>query len=315
MQVETTLLHKVISLSLFGIFLYTSTYLANGVTYVSAANDNPSITIAFVGNTSPRWGIDSVGVIGITKNADLGDYIVNVDWGDGTQSRGIPISSDNGKWGPVYHTYSSSAIKSNPHKLTALLRTKHDLKTDEAYNNDDPLIHSEVYAVEVQRHGTLLSIDLPNSNRITNKNDGFLLATLVDKENISKGISKSLVQLVDATNERKIMGVTNDSGKAKIPVQQYLIKSDSMNEGEGWRNVRLKYPGDFKYEGSYAVLDTGRIQGINDNGIRVSNFLNIFLKIISESIQTFIIGLSIGAVVWLTFNGIVRRRITAKINK
>ena len=29
-------------------------------------NDNPSITIAFVGDTSPRWGIDSVGVVGIT---------------------------------------------------------------------------------------------------------------------------------------------------------------------------------------------------------------------------------------------------------
>ena len=199
--------------------------------------------------------------------------------------------------------------------MTALLRSKHDLKTDEVNNNDDQLIHSEVYVVEVQRHGTLLSIDLPNSNRITNKNDGFLLATLVDKENTSEGISKSPIQLVDATNERKITGVTNDSGQAKIPIQQYLIKSDSMNEGDSWRNVRLKYPGDFKYEGSYAVLDTGRIQGINDNSIRVSNFLNIFLKIISESIQTFIIGLSIGAVVWLTMNGIVRRRITAKINK
>lgn len=313
LHVEPVLSHKVVFLSLFGFSLLVLGYLVNGVIEVSAKSI-PSITIAFVGNTSPRWGIDQVGVIGVTKHAHLRDYQVDVDWGDGSQSQGIPITSSNGKWGPIYHIYSASASKSNPHKLTALLRSTNNLKIYEANSDESHSIHSETYAIEVQRHGSVISIDRHIGPNIKNKSDGFLSTTLVDKEDLNDGISKSLIQLVDATNGRRITAVTNHSGKAVIPIQQYRTYSNSTNPVNSLKNVQLKYAGDFMYEGSSILLDLGSLQVVNDKNIRNMNSIDTFQNTISEFIRTFIMGLSIAAVVWLTMNGIARKYNRTSIN-
>jgi phospholipase C len=81
-------------------------------------NAGPSVAINSVNNTSPIWGRSTVSVSGNAFNALSGDT-VTVSWGDNTNSTGIPISSNS--WGPIVHTYSSSAIASNPNQVTAKL--------------------------------------------------------------------------------------------------------------------------------------------------------------------------------------------------
>ena len=304
---------KVIVILLFGFYLLVLAYLANWVIEVSAKSI-PSITIALIANTSPRWAIDKVGVIGVTEHAHSRDYQIDVDWGDGIQSLGIPITSSDGKWGPVYHVYSASASSSNPQKLTAFLRSTNNLNIYEAGSLESHNIHSETYAIEVQRHGSVISADRNIGPNIMNKPDGFLSTTLVDKEDLKNGISKSLIQLVDATNGERITAITNHSGKAVIPIQQYITNSNSMNNNNSPKNLQLKYAGDSMYEGSSILLNSDNLQVVSDNAIRNSNYIDTIQKPIYEFTRTFIIGLSIGAGIWLTINGIARKYIRTSVN-
>jgi hypothetical protein len=313
LHVKQILPDKVIVILLFGFSLLVLAYLVNGVIEVSAKSV-PSITIALIANTSPRWGIDEVGVIGVTEHAHSRDYQIDVDWGDGIQSLGIPITSSDGKWGPVYHVYTASASSSNPQKLTAFLRSTNNFIYEAGSLETSHNIHSETYAIEVQRHGSVISADRNIGPNILNKSDGFLSTTLVDKEDLNNGISKSLIQLVDATNGKRITAITNHSGKAVIPIQQYITNSNSMNNNNSPKNLQLKYAGDSMYEGSSILLNSDSLQVVSDNAIRNSNYIDTIQKPIYEFTKTFIIGLSMGAGVWLTMNGIARKYIRTSIH-
>ena len=129
---------------------------------------------------------------------------------------------------------------------------------------------------------------------IMNKSDGFLSTTLVDKEDLNNGISKSLIQLVDATNGRRTTAVTNHSGKAVIPIQQYITYSNSTNHVNSLKNVQLKYAGDSMYEGSSILLDLGSFKLLMTRIFEIGIILIQFQNTISEFIRTFIMGLSIG---------------------
>src|SRR5690242_5668592 len=83
-----------------------------------------------------------------------------------------------------------------PQKLTAFLRSTNNLNIYQAGSLESQSIHSETYAIEVQRHGSVISADRNNGPNIMNNSDGFLSTTLVDKEDLNNGISKSLIQLV-----------------------------------------------------------------------------------------------------------------------
>jgi len=313
LHVKQILPDKAIVILLFGFSLLVLAYLVNGVIEVSAKSI-PSITIALIANTSPRWAIDEIGVIGVTEHAHSKDYQIDVDWGDGIQSLGIPITSSDGKWGPVYHVYSASTSSSNPQKLTAFLRSTNNLNIYEAGSLESHNIHSETYAVEVQRHGSVISADRNIGPNIMNKSDGFLSTTLVDKEDLKNGISKSLIQLVDATNGERITAITNHSGKAVIPIQQYITNSNSMNNNNSPKNLQLKYAGDSMYEGSSILLNSDNLQVVSDNAIRNSNYIDTIQKTIYEFTRTFIVGLSFGAGIWLTINGIARKYIRTSVN-
>jgi hypothetical protein len=130
----------------------------------------PSIIIAFVGNITPRYSIDSVSVAGITANAGDG-YTVTVDWGDGTnlQSKEIPISS-GGKWGPVYHKYNSAAVNSNPHLIVAILEPQSSADINLYHPDPVSIIKSEPYSINVQKKVAFPLSDL-TSNNIIGSND------------------------------------------------------------------------------------------------------------------------------------------------
>ena len=313
LHVKQILPDKVIVILLFGLSLLVLAYRVNGAIEVSAKSV-PSITIALIANTSPRWGIDEVGVIGVTEHAHSKDYQIDVDWGDGIQSLGIPITSSDGKWGPVYHVYSASASSSNPQKLTAFLRSTNNLNIYGAGSLESHNIHSETYAIEVLRHGSVISADRNIGPNFMNKSDGFLSTTLVDKEDLNNGISKSLIQLVDATNGERITAITNHIGKAVIPIQQYITNSNSMNNNNSPKNLKLIYAGDSMYEGSSILLNSDSLQVVGDNAFRNSNYIDTVQKPIYEFTRTFIIGLSIGAGIWLTINGIARKYIRTSVN-
>ncbi len=113
-------------------------------------NTTPSVSISSVNNTSPVWG-KTVSVSGNTTNAASGDT-VTVSWGDNTNSTGIPISGNS--WGPVVHTYSSSATASNPNQVTAKLIA----------SNNSVRATSTSTSVTVQKHtSTFWSINVPTS--------------------------------------------------------------------------------------------------------------------------------------------------------
>src|SRR4029079_502758 len=116
----------------------------------------------------------------------------------------------------------------------------------------------------------------------------------------------SLIQLVDATNGERITAITNHSGKAVIPIQQYT-NSNSMNNKNSSKNFKLIYAGDSMYDGSSILLNSDSLQVVSDKAIRNSNHIDTIQKPIYEFTRTFIIGLSIGAGIWLTINGIARK--------
>jgi len=219
--------------------------------------------------------------------------------------------------GDMYLVYSASASSSNPQKLTAFLRSTNNLNIYQAGSLESRNIHSETYAIEVQRHGSVISADRNIGPNIMNKSDGFLSTTLVDKEDLNNGISKSLIQLVDATNGERITAITNHSGKAVIPIQQYITNSNSMNNNNNnnsSKNLKLIYAGDSMYDGSSILLNSDSLQVVSDNAIRNSNYIDTIQKPIYEFTRTFIIGLSIGAGIWLTINGIARKFIRTSVN-
>src|SRR5919197_1960769 len=157
---------KVPAIILLVVYLLVVVFILPKTVWAQESTATPSITIAFVGNITPRDSIDLVSVAGITANAGDG-YTVTVDWGDGTnlQSKEIPISS-GGKWGPVYHKYNSAAVNSNPHLIVAMLEPP-SLTGINLYHPDPvSIIKSEPYSINVQKKVAFPLSDLTSNNNI-----------------------------------------------------------------------------------------------------------------------------------------------------
>jgi len=105
-----------------------------------------SVSVNSVPGTTPKWDIDSVEISGTLGNPAEGDS-VNVNWGDGTETEGIPISGC--AWGPVEHTYSASALASNPLEITAEL-------VDDT-GDQKAISHSP--EINVQKHSTNIELN------------------------------------------------------------------------------------------------------------------------------------------------------------
>jgi len=107
----------------------------------------PSVSIDSVSNTAPRWGVDAITASGSAAGYSVGDT-VTVNWGDGTTTTNTSISS-SGSWGPITHTYGSSAMSTNPNQIIATL-------IDD--NNGEVKATSSASSINVQKHSTILSI-------------------------------------------------------------------------------------------------------------------------------------------------------------
>ena len=102
----------------------------------------PTITLGSPSTTTPKFGYD-VTVSGTTTNAVGGDT-VTVNWGDGTTTPSIAISS--GLWGAVSHAYSAASIATNPHVISAeIIRATVSVAT------------SNTASITVLKHTTTLS--------------------------------------------------------------------------------------------------------------------------------------------------------------
>ena len=104
-----------------------------------------TITLDSISNTSPKWD-DEIEISGSAANA-AGSDTVTVDWGDDSETTGIDISGCS--WGPVSHTYTGSAIETNPNQLVATLVGSGGAEKDTSAISD----------VEVKPHATALSLD------------------------------------------------------------------------------------------------------------------------------------------------------------
>src|SRR5919202_3621985 len=165
---------KVPTIILLVVYLFVVLFMLPKTVWAqeSVTTTTPSITIAFVGNITPRDSIDLVSVAGITANAGVG-YSVTVDWGDGTnlQSKEIPISS-GGKWGPVYHKYDSAAVNSNPHPIVAMLEPPPSSADINLYHPDPvSIMKSEPYSINVQKKVAFPLSDLTSNNNNIGSND------------------------------------------------------------------------------------------------------------------------------------------------
>ena len=157
----------------------------------NASTITPHVTIAFVGNTSPMAGIDNVSVAGVATDSaasseNTEQKIVTLYWGDGTSSHSkitrIPSSSDEAKWGPLYHKYDSATAVSNPYAIIATM----DIPPSSFSNREFVQIRSEPYLINVQK--SPIKVSSPDSARSTNdiisKNDVILFKPISHLANI-----------------------------------------------------------------------------------------------------------------------------------
>ncbi len=104
-----------------------------------------AIVVNPLANTSPKWDTDQIDVSGSVANA--ADDTVTVDWGDGTQTEDVPILGCF--WGPVSHSYSSSAVDTNPNMLVARLIAADDTEKASSPGTE----------INVQKHSTTLVLN------------------------------------------------------------------------------------------------------------------------------------------------------------
>jgi hypothetical protein len=144
----------------FVMMIFVLIIVAGATAYVQAISNTtrattiPHVTIAFVGNTSPIAGIDRVSVVGIatydaaSSSMNTEQKIITVYWGDGTssQSKITKISSSNdGKWGPLYHKYDSTSASNH----YAIVAAASDVLSSSSSNKGIVQIKSEPYLINV----------------------------------------------------------------------------------------------------------------------------------------------------------------------
>jgi hypothetical protein len=136
-----------------------------------------TISIDNITTESPKWG-SLIEASGTVTNAIGGDT-VKIDWGDGTSTTDVPIS--NSTWGPVSHTYDSSAIATSPNLLVAKLIAS-DATTKAT---------SSTIEVNVQKHTTVLS--LASIASVKQGEDLLVTGSLVDLDDEDAGIGDKTV--------------------------------------------------------------------------------------------------------------------------
>jgi hypothetical protein len=171
----------------FVMMIFVLIIVAGATAYVQAISNTtrattiPHVTIAFVGNTSPIAGIDRVSVAGIatydaaSSSMNTEQKIITVYWGDGTssQSKITKISSSNdGKWGPLYHKYDSTSASNH----YAIVAAASDVLSSSSSNKGIVQIKSEPYLINVLK-GPITgytSDSLRNNIGFVPKNKGLL---------------------------------------------------------------------------------------------------------------------------------------------
>lgn len=120
----------------------------NTSTYQDVINlQNKGITLDYVSNTQPKWGIEKVVVSGTVSSSVPSGSTVTVDWGDGsTPTTGILITENS--WGPVDHIYNAGVISSDPSvEIIAIL-----------IDDESEVAKSNPVSVTVKKHATALSL-------------------------------------------------------------------------------------------------------------------------------------------------------------
>jgi hypothetical protein len=183
-----------------------------------------AISITSTSNLSPRWGVDTVSISGTTTNSVSSDS-VSVNWGDGSTTSGIAISS--GTWTSPTHTYSASAVGSRTIAAT-LGNSSMSVKAT-----------SNSVSVTVQRHATsaslvLSSTTIPAGSTITAS------GILVDSDAANAKISGSSITFTGTGAVNLASTITNGTGG-------YSSAGPSPNTvANGW-TVQAHYAGNASY--------------------------------------------------------------------
>ncbi len=211
------------------------TFISKFDSCLSSGSINP-ISVTTVNNTSPRWGVDTVLVAGSTYNDSTG-YTVTVNWGDGTSSTGIPITCH--QWGPILHTYGSTATTSNPNQLSATLFS----------NTNSTVVTSTAIPVTVQKHPTsITSLTLNSISVKWGKSYSVTNSLLTDLATGLPIAGKTITYGGNGTTGSP-KGITNSSGKITNPVT--ITAPGIYNVGKG--NIFAKFAGDSAYQLSAAA--------------------------------------------------------------
>jgi len=194
-------------------------------------NLQPAVAINSVNNTLPKWGVSHVSVSGNTTSAVASDT-VTVIWGDNTNSTGIHISGNS--WGPVVHTYPSSAIASNPNQITAKLIA----------SNNSVKATSTSTSVTVQKHITTLSTPTLSSASVKwGKTFNVTATTLTDSDASGVGISGETISFSGNGTTGTPSGTTTAGGGLITPV---TVTSPSIGHtGQG--QISATFAGDSNY--------------------------------------------------------------------
>jgi hypothetical protein len=154
------------------------------------------ISITSTSNLAPRWGVDTVSVSGTTANSVSSDT-VSVNWGDGSTTSGIIITS--GTWTSPLHTYPASAAGSR----TIIATLGNSSTPAKATSNYD--------SVTVLAHATALSIILSNS---TVTEGGTITATgiLTDTDAANAKIAGATITFTGTGAADLASKITNSAG-------------------------------------------------------------------------------------------------------
>jgi hypothetical protein len=197
-----------------------------------------SMTIDTVSNTSPKWDLDLVEVSG-TVGSGAGDTdTVTVDWGDGSTTEDIPVAGCN--WGPVEHTYPSSALADNPNLVSAALF---------AENGTQKAVASPV-EVNVQKHSTALALDPVSS--VIQGSEVSAEGLLTDAET-GEGIEGQNVTFSGTGAAGILETATTESGGN---AGEYSAAGTAPNVTDSLRSVQAHYAGGDLYEASDSTIQT-----------------------------------------------------------
>jgi len=218
-----------------------------------------TVTITFVTNASPFWGIEEIGMIGsVSSNFPL-DSTVDIDWGDGTEIvTGLPLNGF-GEWDPTFHTYGKEATQSNPNEIIVTLRG----------SDASILATSDPYPIEVQNYGTTLS--LSSTSTLVVGEELSLSGSLVD--------SLNSVPLVDKEISFSGTGIDNELTVTTDQEGAFSLVTPSPGEsGTAW-TIQAHYAGEAGYAGADSEIMTFDTVESGTTILPVSSGTNVIVPI------------------------------------